>query len=248
MEQYQEWHEGENMPIKCPIHNCIITPKKNQLNYRINQMKSSNYTQSESEIYPSPRQVREEIINNNEYNYNFNNNNYDYPQYYYQSKQQYSYSNKYNNNSNNINNQNSSLRRYESSDGVLRGYTNNYSFYVSGSSQVRPKITINNKYNNDNINYNCNYNQISQIRYTNNTKNDPSPQRVEGQFKRIYYSNNNNNIRSNRQMSHRNNSYIIQVIDDNKDIYAPHLINNFLIEIITILILLMITMMIIIMK
>ena len=235
MDQYQEWHEEDNMPIKCPIHNCIITPKMNQSNYRNNQMISSNYAQPELEIYPSPRQIREEMINNNEYNYNFQNSNqnqnyqnnyYNYPQYYYQSKQQYNYSNKYNNtnnsNSNIINNENSSLRRYESSDGVLRGYTDNYSFYVSGSSQVRPKVTINSQYNN-NVNYN--YNQNNQRRYIANTKNAPSPQRVGGQFQKIYYSNNNrNNIGNNRQMSQRNNSYIIKkVMKNNQDIYAPQL-------------------------
>ena len=174
----------------------------NQSNYRNNQMISSNYAQPELEIYPSPRQIREEMINNNEYNY----------------------SNKYNNtnnsNSNIINNENSSLRRYESSDGVLRGYTDNYSFYVSGSSQVRPKVTINSQYNN-NVNYN--YNQNNQRRYIANTKNAPSPQRVGGQFQKIYYSNNNrNNIGNNRQMSQRNNSYIIKkVMKNNQDIYAP---------------------------
>ena len=229
MDQYQEWHEEENnMPIKCPIHNCIISPKPNQSNYRINKI-SPKYAQPEYEIYPSPRQVREEIRNNQYNNYKINDlnqnknmskNYYNYPQYY-QSKPQYNYSNQYNNSNSNIinNDNNSSLRRYESSDGVLRGYTNNYSFYVSGSSQIKPKITINSQYTNNNTNYNYNYNQNSQKRYIN--KNIPSPQRVGGQFQNIYYSNNmKNNIPNNRQINQRNN-YIIKVVEDNQNIYAP---------------------------
>ena len=40
------------------------------------------------------------------------------------------------------------LKQYASSDGVLRGYNNNYSFYESGSSQIKSKVTINNQINN----------------------------------------------------------------------------------------------------
>ena len=40
------------------------------------------------------------------------------------------------------------LRQYQSPDGVLRGYNNNYSFYVSGSSKVKSNVTINNQINN----------------------------------------------------------------------------------------------------
>ena len=43
---------------------------------------------------------------------------------------------------------NSLLYQYQSSDGVLRGYNNNYSFYVSGSSKVKSNVTINNQINN----------------------------------------------------------------------------------------------------
>ena len=40
------------------------------------------------------------------------------------------------------------LRKYQSPDGVLRGYNNNYSFYVSGSSKIKSNVTINNQINN----------------------------------------------------------------------------------------------------
>ena len=40
------------------------------------------------------------------------------------------------------------LKQYASSDGVLRGYTNNYSFYESGTSHIKSNITINNQINN----------------------------------------------------------------------------------------------------
>ena len=43
---------------------------------------------------------------------------------------------------------NTLLRQYQSPDGVLRGYNNNYSFYVSGSSKIKPNVTINNQINN----------------------------------------------------------------------------------------------------
>ena len=65
------------------------------------------------------------------------------------------YNYKSNNASKNANyNINSTLVRYEppepnyTPEGVLRGYTNNCSFYVSGSSNLIPKPTIKNKYNN----------------------------------------------------------------------------------------------------
>ena len=40
------------------------------------------------------------------------------------------------------------LKQYKSPDGVLRGYNNNYSFYISGTSKGNPKVTINNQINN----------------------------------------------------------------------------------------------------
>ena len=40
------------------------------------------------------------------------------------------------------------LKEYQSTDGVLRGYNNNYSFYISGSSKVKSNVTINNHINN----------------------------------------------------------------------------------------------------
>ena len=43
---------------------------------------------------------------------------------------------------------NSLLRQYQSPDGVLRGYNNNYSFYISGSSKIKSNVTINNQINN----------------------------------------------------------------------------------------------------
>ena len=233
MDQYREWQdEEENISIKCPIHNCVISPKSNQVPYRINQMITPNYSQPELEIFHSPMQSREEIINNEYNNYNINNlspnqnmqnNYYNYPQYSYQNKQQYNYSNQYynirNNNENNSSsnlstNESSSLRRYESSDGVLRGYTNNYSFYVSGSSQNRPKITINNQYSNNNYNFNQNRN-LNQRKYIN--KNAPSPQRVgAGQFQRVIFP--NNNIQ-NRQINQNENSYIIRVVENEPNNY-----------------------------
>ena len=234
MDQFREWQdEEENISIKCPIHNCVISPKPNQPTYRINQMITPNYSQPQLEIFHSPNQLREEMINNEYNNYNINNlspnqkmqnNYYNYPEYSYQNKQQYNYSNQYynirNNNENNSSsnlstNESSSLRRYESSDGVLRGYTNNYSFYVSGSSQNKPKITINNQYSNNNYNQNRNLNQRKYI-----NKNMPSPQRVGVggvQFQRVNFPNNNNILK--RQINQNENSYIIRVVENEPYIY-----------------------------
>ena len=224
MEQYKDWQEGDNnLHAKCPIHNIIVSPMINQnpTNYEMNRIIPSNYIQQGPHIYPSQRQIIQTT------NQNLSNNYYNYPQYSYQNNQQYNF-NKINNNNNynqreynhpskyknKISNPNNTdtFTKYESSDGVLRGYTNNYSFYVSGSSKIKPKIDIKNEpnqYNNSNINY-INTNQ-NQYEYQNSNLS----QNNIGQYQNIINSNNNGQIMNQND----NSSYIIRVIDNEPNIY-----------------------------
>ena len=257
MEQYEEWQEEEeeddddDIPIKYPIRNYIVSPMANQTNYRNTRIIESNYLHQNEKIYGSPRYI---IRGNNEYNnYNINNSHQKYFQYNNTNRQsQYNYSN-LNNNERNINdnynrtnqfrenininanpnpNINNSFRKYESSDGVLRGYTNNYSFYISGSSQIKPKVTINNQYNNQNFNnnnININYqNKTTNLNQKNRKiiyKNVPSPSHIRtSQYQKIIYSNNNNsninNINNNYEDNqNENSSYIIRMVEKEPVIY-----------------------------
>ena len=156
MEQYKNWNEKENSQAKCPIHNIIVSPMINQnsTNYGANRIISSNYTRPSPQIYSPQRQIIQssnQNISNNYYNYNYN-------QYSNQNQQQYNnkinnniqnynqmnynYKNDYKNKPTNLNINSDKFINYESSDGVIRGYTNNYSFYVSGSSKIKPKVTM----------------------------------------------------------------------------------------------------------
>ena len=244
MEQYNDWQdENENISPKYPINDYYISPMQNQEDYMQARIISPNY----DNMYTPPRQniqMREEKIKN-DYNNNYVinnriiNDNYEYPQYQnIQVTKQYYNKRKNEDNYNiNNNNMNSSLKKYESSDGVLRGYTNNYSFYVSGSSQIKPKVTINNQYNNKNYNNVNNQNNINnpnkrQFIY----KNSPSPQSGPRPYQKIIYSNNNNsninNVNSNygnRQINqNENSSYIIRMVEKEPVIYnQPNQEQNF---------------------
>ena len=147
MEEYVQYREvDENIPIKCPIHDNYNFPP----NYRTGApiLSTQNY-----------RNV------------------YNYPQYYYDSTQnihqpnlneglnQYPYVDPYAN-----------LSQFQSSDGVLRGYTNNYSFYISGSAKTKPAYTNNYNTNSQNININ-NYYQNLQSQKQNLCPN-PQSQRI----------------------------------------------------------------------
>lgn len=141
---------------------------------------------------------------------NYNN----YPQYSYQNDQKYNYKtnqiNRNNNNSNfvevqyinqaknymnsnsNSNINNDKYSRNKSPDGVIRGYSDNYSFYISGTT--RPKVTINlpNQNNND---INNNYQKIPQRQYVYQTSNIPRGNNSQNQ--KFINSNSNYNINSN---------------------------------------------------
>ena len=229
MEQYKDWQEGDNnLHAKCPIHNIIVSPMINQnsTNYGANRIISSNYTRPSPQIYSPQRQIIQssnQNISNNYYNYNYN-------QYSNQNQQQYNnkinnniqnynqmnynYKNDYKNKPTNLNINSDKFINYESSDGVIRGYTNNYSFYVSGSSKIKPKVTINNipiEYNNSNINY-MNTNQRKyEYQNSNSFQNN------------IGYNQNGINVNNNNQIINQNNnsSYIIRVIEKEPTLYNP---------------------------
>ena len=206
MAQYQDWQEDDNIHDSIfPIDNYYVTLIPPQ----------SNFTPTKN-TQPINQVATDEYNRNN------------YPQYFYQNKQQYNYSNQYYNQGqgNNFNSYyqdpniyDDSLRKYESSDGVLRGYTNNYSFYVSGSSKVRPKVTINQ------VNYNNNYQNNRQFFYNNTEKNQQN-QNI------IYLNSNQNNIKDNyinRYENQNNNGYyIIKTEEKDPIIYgqANNKINN----------------------
>ena len=73
MEKYQEWQEEEDddIPIKYPIHNFVVSPSPNQPNYRPAKIIQSNYIHRNEQIYTSPRY----IIQGNDKKNNYNNNN-----------------------------------------------------------------------------------------------------------------------------------------------------------------------------
>ena len=72
---------------------------------------------------------------------------------------------------------NSETKRYERSnatflnDGVLRGYTDNCSFYISGSSNLKPKTTIKDKFLNKNNNNSDNYYRYNKNYHLDNKYN-----------------------------------------------------------------------------
>ena len=244
-QQWQK--QEKNFQRKCPIHKVIASnsPTQKSSNYTVTQINSSNYMK-QPQIYPHQRQIikeRKEIINNEYKNYNisdFNqnqnisNNNYNYSGNSYQNNKQNNYSNKYyNNNYRNYtynnqlnsyankklykNNNNDKYTNYESSDGVIRGYYNNYSFYVSGSSQIKPKSITNNPYIQNNFNNNLNQN----IKHNSNLPQGKTSQNQNFE--------NNINSYNNRQFINQNNnpSYIIKISEKVPNIYNP---SNQLIE------------------
>ena len=227
MEQYEEWpEEDQNFPENYPIQNIMVSeiPSQNQYQYRIRKFIPSNNISQEPQIYPSKGQIiqeRNEYINYNPnnpnpyYNINnqINNNNHNLKIYYTSQNRDI--------NKNSHNNDN--LSKYESSDGVLRGYTNNFSFYESNSSKIKPKIITNasSQYNNSN---NLNSNNLKyNYQRTNITQNT----------KTIYQNDINNDIR-NRQIINKNENanppYIIRVIEDEPVEYispSPEYENNY---------------------
>ena len=193
MEQYEEWPEedqdfSENYPIQNIIN--LEAQNQNQFQYRINQFMPSNNIQERNNSQNPFYNINNQI--NNNYNYN--------QRLYYKSQNRDINKSSHNNNYD-------KFTKYESSDGVLRGYTNNFSFYESNSSKIKPK-EINNNSNQYN---NINNLKANSIQYNYQKTNIPQD------IKRKYQNNINTNV-NNRQIintnKNNNSSYIIRVIED----------------------------------
>ena len=221
MEHYQECQEENNIPKKNPIHNYVISPMSNKPNIRPPKIIQLNLMRQNEQVYTSPRYIIQrkneyKNINNNEPNQNnlkYNNQN---------KQQQYNYSNQYDVKNIDSNHEaNTRLTKDKSSDGILRGYNYNYSYYVSGS----PKNTINNQYNNKiNINYqNNNQNQTKNQTRRHIIYKSPPKTNIEQYHKNIYSNNisqNTFNNYSNRQIiGNENSSYIIKLVEKKPVIY-----------------------------
>ena len=165
MRSYKEWEEEEieeNEPTRWPINNYVYTIDNKRSNYssKVNYASKYNTTSSSKNFGTSRKEPKKDY----NYNYSYSSQNDEQRN----SAKYYSHNNKY------LTLFNVSTRSYEpstatvSKDGVLRGYTDNCSFYISGSSDLKPKPTILNKYKSKNEkkndkynNYNSNYSKYS---------------------------------------------------------------------------------------
>ena len=119
-----DYYEEDNSQDRNPTHNYLVYPDNQRTNINYNKDNKNYYTRNNYSEYQNNR-----IIDNP------NNSN---------SNQYYSKNNKYlitfNSNPRKLD-----LKENISKDGVIRGYTNNCSFYVSGSSDLKSIISNKNK-------------------------------------------------------------------------------------------------------
>ena len=229
MKQYGKWpEEYENYPIQ----NIMVSEIPNQSQLKYKRIIYTNNAQQEPQMYPYQSRIiqeRNQYIKYNMNNSNQNQNNFNNYSQFTTPNQNYIRNNQINNNyiqrkyykspnteqNKNSNSKYDKFTKYESSDGVLRGYTNNFSFYESGSSQTKPKGInyTSNQYNNRNniyTNRNIQYNNIQRTNISQDTT-------------RRYQNNITTNLNSNRQIINSdpndNSSYIIRVIEDDPGNY-----------------------------
>ena len=126
-----EWHQTDYLLEDCPIHGFKITEIPMRTNYGIKRNIYSNIGQPK--IFPYERNIIHSTSNyslrnqNNDYLYNIN----DYSNQIPQKE---------------INNQNQFINNYRlNASGSGGDFADNYSFYISGSSRLRPKVTISKK-------------------------------------------------------------------------------------------------------
>ena len=172
MDYYQDWQyeEYENTQEQYPNYNYEYKSDNKRSNYLSQVAYVSKYSQNPYMSSSKRQQNTAKKQTVNQYR-NYQTEKKDYNKYSNISQEYeprnstkyYSDHNKY------LTLFNSETKRYErsnenlSNDGVLRGYTDNCSFYISGSSDIKPKTTIKNKFLNKNNNsdiynrYNKNY-------------------------------------------------------------------------------------------
>ena len=151
MEPFKDWkmEEYENtFQTRYPIYNYEEKNKKNRANYISKISYSSKNNENLNKAAPKRRKefnIENKTINMNSQNFKTEYNNYSYSSHNDEprnSAKYYSKNNKY------LTLFNSRTRRYDpsnatlSKDCVLRGYTDNCSFYISGSSDLNSKINI----------------------------------------------------------------------------------------------------------
>ena len=239
------------------VNNRFNEPSYKRSNYSSKVIITSKYTQNPKESYSKKlnNQTRKEIIrseyktssyknsnstNKKEYNYlpsTSKNNKPRNSNHYYNMDD-----NKYSTTISNSN-LNSTLRRYDppepnyTVDGVLRGYTHNCTFYVSGSSELKPRPTIKNIYNNNNNNYNYQRinNRASRSKYENKTldkqSTTPNDYRRRNILKEtnIPLSSKNDNIYSNYSYnsSHSNRKKYTSLTNYNENTYDNKSYQNY---------------------
>ena len=155
----QEWHQTDYILEDCPIHGYRITQIPVRNNY---QIKRNIYSEiGGPKIFPYERNIIHSISNNS-YG-NTNRNNYDLNEYSNRIIQEDNNHVHYNNNYD--------IGGFESN----KDFSDNYSFYISGTSKLKPKVTINkvlNKYRNKNIiNNDINSQSNYYITSSNNRRN-----------------------------------------------------------------------------
>ena len=192
-----EWHQTDYLLEDCPIHGYKITEIPMRTNYGIKRNIYSNINQPK--IFPYERN----IIHNTS-NYSFRNQNSHYPYNINDYSNQISQKE--------INNQNQYINNYRLNASDSGGdFADNYSFFISGSSRLRPKVTINNKrecncktpntfYNN----YNYNDNIGRQRTILNNYNNSNSYLRPNVRRYDIYITDANEVFNTNNNSRRRN--------------------------------------------
>ena len=186
-----EWNQTDFILEDCPIHGYKITQIPVRKNYEFKRNVYSNI--EEPTIFPYERNIIHSISNNSFRN--VNRQNYSNLDDYYQTSKQG------NNNRGKYYNTNYDIGRGIESD---KEFPDNYTFYLSGTSKLKPKVTINNvltEYTNQNINNYIpppKYSHImSQYNYRNKIINNNLPNA---------YNYNENNRRQKTISNNYNNS------------------------------------------
>ena len=190
----KEWDQIDFVLEDCPIHGCRITQIPPRTSYGINRNIYSKFEQPM--IFPYQRNLIHSVSNGEFIEPNRDN-------YYYMK-----------NCNNNIISQeeNNNPKDFYNSTGFAsnrdKEFTNNYSFYLSGTSRLKPRVTINNSLNQynsqiiDNNNLQQRYNFIipSYNIHNNSVRNNISNScNIKGNI----FSNRNN--RNNKAIQYNNN-------------------------------------------
>ena len=145
-----EWNQTDYFLENCPFHGYRITQIPVRPNYGINIYSNIN----QPTIFPYERNIIHDISN-----YSLRNPNQDYPYNIVE------YSNPIYQKE--INNKNKYSTNYSLKPSCSEGdYTDNYTFYISGSSRLKPRVTINNM----RADYNSNTPNIYNYNYTDNRR------------------------------------------------------------------------------